>query len=631
MNKKQKRNLMRIIVAAILMIVLHFAPVSGMVRFGLYLVPYLIIGYDILWKAFKGVKNRQPFDESLLMAIATLGAIILAVYEDGDYTEAIGVMLFYQIGEWFQSYAVGKSRRNISELMDIRPDYANVERENGQLEAVDPDEVEVGTIIVVKPGEKIPIDGEVVEGSSTLNTSALTGESLPREVESGDEVISGCININGLLKIRTTKEFGESTVSKILDLVENASSRKSKAEDFISKFARVYTPAVVAAAIALALVPPFVRMGFMGVPADWDVWIYRALTFLVISCPCALVISIPLSFFAGIGGASKAGVLVKGSNYLETLSKVKTVVFDKTGTLTKGVFQVTAAHPQEMSEKELLHLAAHVERYSTHPIAASLRAAYPNESDSCRVEAAEEIAGEGIRAHVNGNVVCVGNSKMMEAVGAEWYDCHRHAAGTVIHVSINGRYAGHVIISDVVKETSKAAIAALKSVGVARTVMLTGDAKEVADAVAKELGIDQVRSELLPADKVQNVEELLLENKGNGNLAFVGDGINDAPVLTRADIGIAMGAMGSDAAIEAADVVLMDDDPMKISQAIRISRKCLSIVNQNTWFSIGIKLVVLLLGAVGIANMWFAIFADVGVMILAVLNAMRALFAGRTA
>lgn len=622
---------MRIIVAAILMIVLHFAPVSGMVRFGFYLVPYLIIGYDILWKAFKGVKNRQPFDESLLMAIATLGAIILAVYEDGDYTEAIGVMLFYQIGEWFQSYAVGKSRRNISELMDIRPDYANVERENGQLEAVDPDEVEVGTIIVVKPGEKIPIDGEVVEGSSTLNTSALTGESLPREVESGDEVISGCININGLLKIRTTKEFGESTVSKILDLVENASSRKSKAEDFISKFARVYTPAVVAAAIALALVPPFVRMGFMGVPADWDVWIYRALTFLVISCPCALVISIPLSFFAGIGGASKAGVLVKGSNYLETLSKVKTVVFDKTGTLTKGVFQVTAAHPQEMSEKELLHLAAHVERYSTHPIAASLRAAYPNESDSCRVEAVEEIAGQGIRAHVNGNVVCVGNSKMMEAVGAEWYDCHRHAAGTVIHVSINGRYAGHVIISDVVKETSKAAIAALKSVGVAKTVMLTGDAKEVADAVAKELGIDQVRSELLPADKVQNVEELLLENKGNGNLAFVGDGINDAPVLTRADIGIAMGAMGSDAAIEAADVVLMDDDPMKISQAIRISRKCLSIVNQNTWFSIGIKLVVLLLGAVGIANMWFAIFADVGVMILAVLNAMRALFAGRTA
>ena len=622
---------MRIIVAAILMIVLHFAPVSGMVRFGFYLVPYLIIGYDILWKAFKGVKNRQPFDESLLMAIATLGAIILAVYEDGDYTEAIGVMLFYQIGEWFQSYAVGKSRRNISELMDIRPDYANVERENGQLEAVDPDEVEVGTIIVVKPGEKIPIDGEVVEGSSTLNTSALTGESLPREVESGDEVISGCININGLLKIRTTKEFGESTVSKILDLVENASSRKSKAEDFISKFARVYTPAVVAAAIALALVPPFVRMGFMGVPADWDVWIYRALTFLVISCPCALVISIPLSFFAGIGGASKAGVLVKGSNYLETLSKVKTVVFDKTGTLTKGVFQVTAAHPQEMSEKELLHLAAHVERYSTHPIAASLRAAYPNESDSCRVEAVEEIAGEGIRAHVNGNVVCVGNSKMMEAVGAEWYDCHRHAAGTVIHVSINGRYAGHVIISDVVKETSKAAIAALKSVGVARTVMLTGDAKEVADAVTKELGIDQVRSELLPADKVQNVEELLLENKGNGNLAFVGDGINDAPVLTRADIGIAMGAMGSDAAIEAADVVLMDDDPMKISQAIRISRKCLAIVNQNTWFSIGIKLVVLLLGAVGIANMWFAIFADVGVMILAVLNAMRALFAGRTA
>lgn len=626
MNKKQKKMLIRIVIAAVLVVAFSLIPMKGYVKFVLFMIPYLVIGYDILKKAGKGILNRQMFDENFLMAVATIGAILL-----GDYKEGVAVMLFYQIGELFQSYAVGKSRRNISELMDIRPDYANVERENGQLEAVDPDEVEVGTIIVVKPGEKIPIDGEVVEGSSTLNTSALTGESLPREVESGDEVISGCININGLLKIRTTKEFGESTVSKILDLVENASSRKSKAEDFISKFARIYTPAVVAAAIALALVPPFVRMGFMGVPADWDVWIYRALTFLVISCPCALVISIPLSFFAGIGGASKAGVLVKGSNYLETLSKVKTVVFDKTGTLTKGVFQVTATHPQEMSEKELLHLAAHVERYSTHPIAASLRAAYPNESDSCRVEAAEEIAGEGIRAHVNGNVVCVGNSKMMEAVGAEWYDCHRHAAGTVIHVSINGKYAGHVIISDVVKETSKAAIAALKSVGVARTVMLTGDAKEVADAVAKELGIDQVRSELLPADKVQNVEELLLENKGNGNLAFVGDGINDAPVLTRADIGIAMGAMGSDAAIEAADVVLMDDDPMKISQAIRISRKCLAIVNQNTWFSIGIKLVVLLLGAVGIANMWFAIFADVGVMILAVLNAMRALFAGRTA
>ena len=626
MNKKQKKMLIRIVIAAVLVVAFSLIPMKGYVKFVLFMIPYLVIGYDILKKAGKGILNRQMFDENFLMAVATIGAILL-----GDYKEGVAVMLFYQIGELFQSYAVGKSRRNISELMDIRPDYANVERENGQLEAVDPDEVEVGTIIVVKPGEKIPIDGEVVEGSSTLNTSALTGESLPREVESGDEVISGCININGLLKIRTTKEFGESTVSKILDLVENASSRKSKAEDFISKFARVYTPAVVAAAIALALVPPFVRMGFMGVPADWDVWIYRALTFLVISCPCALVISIPLSFFAGIGGASKAGVLVKGSNYLETLSKVKTVVFDKTGTLTKGVFQVTAAHPQEMSEKELLHLAAHVERYSTHPIAASLRAAYPNESDSCRVEAVEEIAGQGIRAHVNGNVVCVGNSKMMEAVGAEWYDCHRHAAGTVIHVSINGRYAGHVIISDVVKETSKAAIAALKSVGVARTVMLTGDAKEVADTVAKELGIDQVRSELLPADKVQNVEELLLENKGNGNLAFVGDGINDAPVLTRADIGIAMGAMGSDAAIEAADVVLMDDDPMKISQAIRISRKCLAIVNQNTWFSIGIKLVVLLLGAVGIANMWFAIFADVGVMILAVLNAMRALFAGRTA
>ena len=631
MRKKQKIMLVRILAAAALLIAMNFVPAQGWIRFVLYLIPYLIIGYDILWKAIKGIKNGQVFDECFLMAVATVGAIALALYEkSGDYKEAIAVMLFYQVGEWFQSYAVGKSRRNISDLMDIRPDYANVELD-GRLEKVDPDEVEIGSMIIVQPGEKVPIDGVIVEGDSTLNTSALTGESLPRDAKPGDDIISGCINMTGLLKVKTTKEFGESTVSKILDLVENASSRKSKAEDFISKFARIYTPAVVAAAIALALVPPFVRMGFMGVPADWDVWIYRALTFLVISCPCALVISIPLSFFAGIGGASKAGVLVKGSNYLETLSKVKTVVFDKTGTLTKGVFQVTAAHPQEMSEKELLHLAAHVERYSTHPIAASLRAAYPNESDSCRVEAAEEIAGEGIRAHVNGNVVCVGNSKMMEAVGAEWYDCHRHAAGTVIHVSINGKYAGHVIISDVVKETSKAAIAALKSVGVARTVMLTGDAKEVADAVAKELGIDQVRSELLPADKVQNVEELLLENKGNGNLAFVGDGINDAPVLTRADIGIAMGAMGSDAAIEAADVVLMDDDPMKISQAIRISRKCLAIVNQNTWFSIGIKLVVLLLGAVGIANMWFAIFADVGVMILAVLNAMRALFAGRTA
>lgn len=626
MNKKQKRNLIRIIIAAVLMIALHFAPVTGMVRFALYLVPYLVIGYDILLKAFKGIKNRQAFDESLLMAIATISAIVLAIYEEGDYTEAIGVMLFYQIGEWFQSYAVGKSRKNISELMDIRPDYANVERENGQLEKVDPDEVEIGSIIVVKPGEKIPIDGVVVSGTSTLNTAALTGESVPRDAEEGDEVISGCININGLLKIRTTKEFGESTVSKILDLVENASSRKSKAEDFISKFARVYTPAVVFSAIALAIIPPVVRMAFLDLPADWETWIYRALTFLVISCPCALVISIPLSFFAGIGGASRAGILVKGSNYLEALSKVKTVVFDKTGTLTKGVFEVTAAHTHSLSPKELLHLAAHVERYSTHPIAASLRKAYPNEADDCKVEVMEEIAGQGIKANVNGDVVAVGNSRLMENVGAAWESCEKK--GTIIHVAINGNYAGHVVISDVVKESSKAAVKALKDIGVRKTVMLTGDAKEVADSVASDLGVDQVYSELLPADKVEKVEKLLEENKESGKVAFVGDGINDAPVLTRADIGIAMGAMGSDAAIEAADVVLMDDDPMQISKAIKISRKCLTIVNQNIWFSIGVKLLSLLLGAVGIVNMWFAIFADVGVMILAVLNAMRILFTG---
>ena len=545
MNKKQKRNLIRIIIAAVLMIALHFAPVTGMVRFALYLVPYLVIGYDILLKAFKGIKNRQAFDESLLMAIATIGAIVLAIYEEGDYTEAIGVMLFYQIGEWFQSYAVGKSRKNISELMDIRPDYANVERENGQLEKVDPDEVEIGSIIVVKPGEKIPIDGVVVSGTSTLNTAALTGESVPRDAEEGDEVISGCININGLLKIRTTKEFGESTVSKILDLVENASSRKSKAEDFISKFARVYTPAVVFSAIALAIIPPVVRMAFLDLPADWETWIYRALTFLVISCPCALVISIPLSFFAGIGGASRAGILVKGSNYLEALSKVKTVVFDKTGTLTKGVFEVTAAHTHSLSPKELLHLAAHVERYSTHPIAASLRKAYPNEADDCKVEVMEEIAGQGIKANVNGDVVAVGNSRLMENVGAAWESCEKK--GTIIHVAINGNYAGHVVISDVVKESSKAAVKALKDIGVRKTVMLTGDAKEVADSVASDLGVDQVYSELLPADKVEKVEKLLEENKESGKVAFVGDGINDAPVLTRADIGIAMGAMGSDA------------------------------------------------------------------------------------
>lgn len=624
MNKKQKRNLIRIIIAAVLMMALYFAPVTGMTRFVLYLVPYLVIGYDILFKAFKGIKNRQAFDESLLMAIATIGAILLAIYEDGDYTEAVGVMLFYQIGEWFQSYAVGKSRRNISELMDIRPDYANREGENGELIKTDPDEIAVGTTIVVKPGEKIPIDGVITGGKSTLNTSALTGESVPREVEKGDEVISGCININGLLKIRTTKEFGESTVSKILDLVENASARKSKAEDFISRFARTYTPAVVIGAAALALLPPLVRMSFMNLPADWETWIYRALTFLVISCPCALVISIPLSFFAGIGGASKAGVLIKGSNYMETLSKVKTVVFDKTGTLTKGVFQVTAAHTNLLSPKELLHLAAHVERYSTHPVGASLRNAYPNESDDCKVEIAEEIAGQGIKAYVNGDTVCVGNTKLMDSVGAVWHDCENK--GTIIHVAINGVYAGHIVISDKIKETSKEAIKALKRIGVKKTVMLTGDNKDVAEAVSGELGLDKVYSGLLPADKVEKVEQLLAENKGKGKVAFVGDGINDAPVLTRADIGIAMGAMGSDAAIEAADVVLMDDDPLQIAKAIKISGKCLAIVNQNTWFSIGVKLLCLLLGALGIANMWFAIFADVGVMILAVLNAMRTLF-----
>ncbi len=628
MNRKQKKNLARIIVAAVLMVLLYFIPVIGWTRFGLYLVPYLVIGYDILWKAYKGILNRQPLDENLLMAIATIGAIVLAIYDEGDYTEAIGVMLFYQVGEWFQSYAVGKSRRNISELMDIRPDYANVEI-NGQLEQVDPDEVEVGTVIIVKPGEKIPIDGVVSAGRSSLNTSALTGESLPRDVEEGDEVISGCINMSGLLEIRTTREFGESTVSRILDLVENASSRKSQAEDFIARFARIYTPAVVAGAVILALLPPLIRMGFLHMDPAWDTWIYRALTFLVISCPCALVISIPLSFFAGIGGASRAGVLVKGSNYLETLSKVKTIVFDKTGTLTKGVFEVTAAHPQEMDEKELLHLAAHVERYSTHPIAASLRKAYPNESDTCRVEEVEEIAGQGIRARVNGNTVCVGNHRLMDAIGAKWHECSR--GGTIIHVAVNGNYAGHVIISDVLKETAKQAVSALKSAGVTRTVMLTGDARAVAENVGRSLGIQEVRSELLPSDKVDHVETLLKESRRDGKLAFVGDGINDAPVLTRADIGIAMGAMGSDAAIEAADVVLMDDDPMKIAKAIRISRKCLSIVNQNTWFSIGIKVLCLLLGAAGIANMWFAIFADVGVMILAVLNAMRALAVGETA
>lgn len=624
MNKKQKKNLIRIIIASVLMIILTFVPAKGFLRFILYLIPYFVVGGDVLKKAFKGIKNKQAFDESLLMAIATIGAMAIAVYEDGDYTEAIAVMLFYQIGEWFQSYAVGKSRRNISELMDIRPDYANIEDENGQLEQVDPDEIEIGTIIVVPPGEKVPIDGIVEEGTTSLNTSALTGESVPREVKAGDEVISGCININGLIKIRTTKEFGESTVSKILDLVENASSRKSRSENFITKFARVYTPAVVLCAIILAVLPPLFFI-VSGAAPMWGTWIYRALTFLVISCPCALVISIPLSFFAGIGGASKEGVLVKGSNYLEALAETKTVVFDKTGTLTKGVFQVTAVHPQKIDETQLLHLAAHVERYSSHPIAISLRQAYPNEADDCKIENVEEIAGYGIKAVVNGDTVCVGNSKMMESVGAKWKSCHH--TGTIIHVSINGEYAGHVVISDVEKPTSKEAVEKLKKSGVTKTVMLTGDAKEVAQKVASDLNIDVVYSELLPSDKVAKVEELIAQKKSdNEKVTFVGDGINDAPVLTRADIGIAMGAMGSDAAIEAADVVLMDDDPLKISKAIKISRKCMSIVHQNIYFAIGIKLICLILGAVGIANMWAAIFADVGVMILAVLNAIRALF-----
>lgn len=624
MNKKQRTMLVRIIIAAVLLIALNFIPVTGWIRFLLYLVPYLVIGYDILLKAGKGIRNRQVFDENFLMAVATVGAIALALLErSGDYTEAIAVMLFYQVGEWFQSYAVGKSRRNISELMDIRPDYANVERD-GKLEKVDPDEVEIGTVIVVQPGEKVPIDGTVIQGSSSLNTSALTGESLPRDAKEGDEVISGCINMTGVLKIQTTKEFGESTVSKILDLVENASSRKSRSEDFISKFARIYTPSVCYAALALAILPPLVRMAALGLPADWGTWIYRALTFLVISCPCALVISIPLSFFAGIGGASNAGVLVKGSNYLETLSQTKIVVFDKTGTLTQGVFEVNGIHHNELEDAKLVEYAALAESASSHPISKSLQKAYGKEIDRSRVEDIREISGNGVIARVDGVEVAAGNDKLMERLGIPYKNCH--SVGTIIHMALDGKYAGHIVISDVVKPHSREAIQALKASGVRRTVMLTGDARKVAEQVARELDIDEVYSELLPADKVEKVEELLKNRSEKEKLAFVGDGINDAPVLGRADIGIAMGAMGSDAAIEAADVVLMDDDPMKIAKAIRISRKCLRIVYQNIVFAIGIKLICLALGAVGIANMWLAIFADVGVMILAVLNAIRALF-----
>ena len=621
--------LIRILASAALLIGFNFLPFEGVLRFILYLIPYLVIGYDILIKAFKGIKNRQPFDESLLMAIATIGAIAIAIYtevakhEAGDYVEAIAVMLFYQIGEWFQSYAVGKSRRNISDLMDIRPDYANIEKD-GKLEQIDPDEVEPGSVIVVQPGEKVPIDGIVIEGTSTINTSALTGESLPRDAQEGDEIISGCINMTGVLKIKTTKEFGESTVSKILDLVENASSRKSKSEDFITKFARIYTPAVVYSAIALAILPPLVRMFGMGIPAEWGTWIYRALTFLVISCPCALVISIPLSFFAGIGGASNAGVLVKGSNYLETLSQTKCVVFDKTGTLTQGVFEVNEVHHNEMNREQLLEYAALAESASSHPISKSLQRAYGKEIDRSRVTDIRELSGNGVTAKVDGIDVAAGNSKLMDRLGVKWIDCHQ--SGTIIHMAVDGRYAGHIVISDIEKPHAKEAIQALKKAGVEKTVMLTGDSRRVAEHVAADLGIDEVHAELLPADKVSEVEEILKKNTGKGKLAFVGDGINDAPVLSRADIGIAMGAMGSDAAIEAADIVLMDDDPLKISKAIRISRKCLRIVYENIWFAIGIKLLCLVLGAVGIANMWLAIFADVGVMIIAVLNAIRALF-----
>lgn len=618
MTKKQKKVLIRIIIAAVLVIVLQFVPVEGYVRFGLYMIPYLVIGYDILKKAGEGILNRQIFDENFLMAVATIGAIAL-----GDYKEGTAVMLFYQIGELFQSYAVGKSRRNISELMDIRPDYANVEKD-GELEQVDPDEIEIGTVIVVQPGEKVPIDGVVVEGTSSLNTSALTGESVPREVSVDDEIISGCINMTGLLKIRTTKEFGESTVSKILELVENASSRKSRSENFISKFAKVYTPAVCYGALALAVLPPIVRMAFMGLAPEWGDWVYRALTFLVISCPCALVISIPLGFFAGIGGASREGVLVKGSSFLETLSQTKIVVFDKTGTMTKGVFEVNGIHHSPYKDEELLEYAALAESYSTHPISKSLQRAYGKPIDKNRVSDVEEIGGHGLTAKVDGKVVAAGNAKLMQKLGIEYHECSH--VGTIVHVAIDGQYAGHILISDVIKEHAAEAIAALKKSGIEKTVMLTGDAKNVAEHVAAQLGIDEVCSELLPGDKVEKVEELLTKKPEKDKLAFVGDGINDAPVLSRADIGIAMGALGSDAAIEAADIVLMDDDPLKISKAIRISRKCLRIVYENIYFAIGIKVICLVLGALGIANMWFAIFADVGVMILAVLNAIRTLF-----
>ena len=617
MNKKQKKMLVRIIISLVLVVVFSQLPVEGYLRFGLFMIPYLIIGYDILKKAFKGIRNKQVFDENFLMAVATIGAILL-----GDYTEGTAVMLFYQIGELFQSYAVGRSRRNISELMDIRPDYANVEN-NGELEQVDPDEVAIGTIIIVQPGEKVPIDGVITEGTSTLNTSALTGESLPRSAKVGDEVISGCINMTGLLKIRTTKEFGESTVSKILELVENSSSRKSKSENFISKFAKYYTPAVCYGALALALLPPIVLL-IMGKPAMWGDWIYRALTFLVISCPCALVISIPLSFFAGIGGASNQGVLVKGSNYLETLAQTKYVVFDKTGTMTQGVFEVSGIHHSQIPDEKLLEYAALAECSSSHPISKSLQKAYGKPVDRNRVTDIEEISGNGVIAKVDGVSVAAGNAKLMNRLGIAYQECHH--VGTVVHMAVDGRYAGHILISDIIKPHAKEAIAELKKAGISRTVMLTGDSRRVADQVAAELGIDEVYSELLPADKVTKVEELLDKKTAKEKLAFVGDGINDAPVLSRADIGIAMGALGSDAAIEAADIVLMDDDPLKISKAIKIARKCIRIVYENIYFAIGIKILCLILGAIGIANMWMAIFADVGVMIIAVLNAIRALF-----